>query len=302
MKPSPITILQSDLYREKAITVHLKRDDLIGGPAQGNKMRKLKYLIQDATKKKADTLITFGGAFSNHLYATAWAAQQNDFKSTGYVRGEIDPKNPTMIACAGWGMEVRPLSRAEYSLKDSAAFLEEVRNRYPRGYVIPEGGFSELAMEGMAECAKEIEHEGKYDIWVVPCATGATLGGLLQGAHDAQEFIAMSVLKGKEIDGLPTGVKSERERIKVVAAHRGGFGKFPLELITYIKDFADMHSIYLDPVYTGKMMFKLDELIQSDFFALGTRLLVIHSGGHQGIRGYNYRFGGVLSLPPRGSS
>ncbi len=274
----------------------MKRDDLIGGHAQGNKMRKLKYLIRDAVTQKADTLITFGGAFSNHLYATAWAAQQNNLKSVGYVRGEIDPKNPTMRACAGWGMKLHPLSRTEYRQKDSPEFLEEVRNKYPQVYIIPEGGLSELAMRGMAECAAEIEQHGKYDVWVVPCATGATLGGLLQGAQGKQEFIAMSLLKGGDFDGLPPTVGHHRGRTKIVAAHLGGFGKFPAELIAYIKGFHHQHSIFLDPVYTGKMMLRLDELIRHDFFAPGSRLLVLHTGGYQGILGYNYRFGEVLSV------
>lgn len=296
MKPSPITTLRSDLYEEKGVSVHLKRDDLIGGHAQGNKMRKLKYLIQDAIAKKSDTLITFGGAFSNHLYATAWAAQQNDLKSVGYVRGEIDRENPTMIACEGWGMELRPLSRAEYLFKDSSEFLEKVKVKYPRGYVIPEGGLSDLAMQGMAECAKEIEQHGKYDFWVVPCATGATLCGLLQGAQTTQEFMAMSVLKGADIDGLAKEVKSHEERIEIIPAHLGGFGKFPSELIAHIKDFHHQHNIILDPVYTGKMMLQLDELIRDDYFLPRSRILALHTGGHQGSVGYNYRFGEVLPV------
>lgn len=276
-------------------------DNNINVKFSGNKIWKLKHNLITAKSRKFRTLLTFGGAFSNHIAAVATAGNLLNFNTIGVIRGEIFfPLNKTLEYAKGQGMEFFPISRREYRQKSQKEFLDKLSERFDNPYIIPEGGTNLLALEGCAELMKSIPNE--YDFVCVACGTGGTIAGLIAGSEGKGQILGFPALKGgdflqDDIQQLLDDYDCNYENWQLVTGyHFGGYAKFKPQLIEFINQFKQIHDIQLEPIYTGKMVFGVMDLIQKDFFPKGSRILVIHTGGLQGIEGFNERFGDLLKV------
>jgi len=284
--PSVLTQLLDPLFKEKEIELWVKRDDLIHPIISGNKWRKLKYILDHALTLGADSIISMGGAYSNHLHALAFAGKQLNLKTLAYIRGER-PKNfsPTLKDLQLWGMELRFVSRTEYRELRGYKSHDSLPGLDKGQYWLPEGGATELALKGVAEIISEINLD--YDILCVPCGTGATLAGLIK-ANTAENMIyGFSALKGGDFlfQDVEKLLKQQTTNWTVqLDYHFGGFAKTNNELKLFMQHFLSQHAIELEPVYTAKMFYALYDLIQQDQFKPGQRLIAIHTGGLQGNR------------------
>ena len=284
---------------EHETRLHLLREDLVGGAVQGNKYRKLYYNLQEAKRLEAKTLLTFGGAYSNHIAAVAAAAQQFGFKAIGYIRGdELATKwknNPSWFQAAQRGMEFRFISRSDYRQRNEAEFLEQLQSEYPQAYIIPEGGTNALALKGCAEILGA--HTAVYDYICVPVGTGGTIAGMSHSAQAHQHLIGFSALQGdflkRDIASLTTATNWS---LNAEFAF-GGYGKINSALITFINQFYKEYGIALDPVYTGKMLYGLFALLKASKFPENSRILAVHTGGLQGIAGMRQKIA-QKGLPP----
>ncbi len=295
--PSPWQPLFHPLAAHKGIELFVKRDDLIHPHISGNKWRKLRYNLSQALLQRHDTLLTFGGAFSNHIAATAFSAKACELKSIGIIRGEeADLRNPTLSFATAQGMKIVPVSRADYARKTEPLYQENLRDAYGGFYLIPEGGANYYGVNGCMEISHEI---GKHtDVLICACGTGTTAAGIALGLQQGQKLIGIPVLKGasfleKDIwqhifsvlgDEALTAEVYERCEL-VHDYHFGGYAKVNDTLLHFIQQLEKESGILTDPVYTGKLFYAVFDLIQKDFFAPGTRVSVVHTGGLQGIRG-----------------
>ncbi|MDC7997521.1 1-aminocyclopropane-1-carboxylate deaminase/D-cysteine desulfhydrase [Gilvibacter sediminis] len=277
----------------------LLREDLLGGAVQGNKYRKLHYNLQHAQELGAQTLLSFGGAYSNHIAALAAAAASIGMRSIGIIRGEeLQDKweeNPTLGKAVALGMELIFVSRAEYRLRNQESYLIELQEKYPEAYIIPEGGTNDLALQGCREILGA--HTQDYDCICVPVGTGGTLAGISQAAMAHQKLIGFPALKGDfMVDGVAQWTTTSNWELNTDYAF-GGYGKITAPLIAFINQFKQAHGIALDPVYTGKMLFGLFELLKADRFPEKSRILAVHTGGLQGIAGMRQKIA-QKGLPP----
>jgi len=295
-KESPLQKIEDDLLRDKGITLYIKRDDLIHEHIQGNKWRKLKYNLYEARLNKQNTLLTFGGAYSNHIYATAAAAKLFHFKAFGIIRGE-EPvvKSETLLFAEAQGMELYYMDREMYRQKDDPMNIESLRVQIGDFYYIPEGGTNVHAVEGAEEIIEELNVP--FDYVCTACGTGGTLAGLVVGLKGEKQAIGFSSLKGD--DTLTANVNALVKAYTSVEFsnfsvnfdyHFGGYAKVKPELIQFIKDFKRQHNIQLEPVYTGKMFYGLFDLIAKDYFPKGSSIVALHTGGLQGLNGYKEYF------------
>ncbi|MDH5483942.1 MAG: pyridoxal-phosphate dependent enzyme [Gammaproteobacteria bacterium] len=291
--PSPVTPLNSRLLDDKNIHLFIKRDELIHPDLQGNKWRKLKYNIERARQLQQDTLLTFGGAYSNHIHATAAAGHLFNFKTIGIIRGEeYNPLNPTLEDARNWGMQLHYVNRVEYRQKTEKNFLEKLVEQYGDFYLIPEGGNNEYAIQGCAEIIDEVE--GEYDYICVDCGTGATASGIIYGSGGNSQILVFPVLKNASFisnDIITTLNKYTNGNFYnwklILDYHFGGFAKTKPELFEFINNFEREFGVILDPVYTGKMLYGIFDMIKNNYFKKESRILVLHTGGLQGKRGYN---------------
>jgi len=295
-KPPIYQQLNSPLFNERQIEVTVKRLDLLHPDVQGNKFYKLHYNLKAAKDLGLGKVLTFGGAYSNHIHATAFAAEANGLESIGVIRGEVKvPLNPTLEDARNQGMLLHPLSRADYRHKDSPSILRNLKLQFGDFYLIPEGGTNAMAIKGTKEILTE--QDLNMDFITTPIGTGGTFVGLLGSASPKQQVIGFSALKGEfiysEIDEL-------LQKHKIIpkctyniqtAYHFGGYAKHKPPLIQFMQELKEKANLPLDPVYTGKMMFGLFDLIQKDSFPNGSKILVLHTGGLQGIRGFEQRLG-----------
>lgn len=277
-----------------SIEVFLQREDLIHPFVNGNKCYKLKYNLQKAKEGNYDTLLTFGGAYSNHIYAVSAAAKLYGFNSIGIIRGEeYQPLNPTLQFAVNNGMELHYLNRATYRRRTDSKFREGLAKQYGRVYVIPEGGTNELALKGVAEILDNITIE--FDCLCSAVGSGGTLAGLISGLMCAKKIIGFSALKGGEYltetikELLPATIKQCNNWTINTNYHFGGFAKINKELIDFIEWFKIENSISLEPLYTGKMMFGLNDLIKQNYFPSNSKIVAIHTGGLQGLEGMKSR-------------
>jgi len=290
--PSPLQKLEDDFLLQKGIELYIKRDDLIHAHIQGNKWRKLKYNLFDARLNGIHTLLTFGGPFSNHIYATAAAAKLFHFKAIGIIRGEEhEILSPTLNFAASQGMELYYMDRESYRQKDDPTNIESLRAQIGNFYLVPEGGTNALAVEGVAEIIEEIDIPFNYIC--TACGTGGTLAGLVSGLKGEKQAIGFSSLKGtdtltpkvSELVSYFTGFDYSNFNINF-DYNFGGYAKVSPELISFIKDFKLRYHIQLEPVYTGKMFYGLFDMIRNNRFAKGSTIIALHTGGLQGLSGY----------------
>ncbi|MFV5695983.1 1-aminocyclopropane-1-carboxylate deaminase/D-cysteine desulfhydrase [Flavobacterium sp. LB3P122] len=273
------------------ISVHIKREDLIHPFVSGNKFRKLKYNLLQAKEENQKTLLTFGGAFSNHIAAVAFAGKEKGFKTIGVIRGdELGSKisgNPTLLFAQNCGMQLEFISREEYRLKNEISFLENLKQKFGSFYIIPEGGTNVLAVKG---CKEILTHrDAKFDYICCPVGTGGTISGIINSVLPHQKVLGFPALKG---DFLKTEIRNfaQNENWELITDyHFGGYGKVNNELIGFINQFYKDNQIPLDPIYTGKMVFGVMDLIHKNYFPAHSKILLIHTGGIQGIQGMNIK-------------
>jgi 1-aminocyclopropane-1-carboxylate deaminase len=266
------------------------RLDKIHSGASGNKFFKLKYNFLEAEEKGYEKILTFGGAFSNHIVATAISAKACGFKSIAIIRGE-EVINPTLNLAKKNGMELYFIDREEYRNKDHPDFISEIQTRFQNPYIIPEGGTNKKAILGTAEIHDFIPKH--YNLISACFGTGGTLAGLINGKANHQKVLGISVLKGDWVKNeLKSLVGKETNNWELSSQyHFGGYAKWKPELIDFIKEFYEKTAVPLDPIYTGKMMYGLMMEWKKDNISSDDRILVVHSGGLQGIAGFNERFG-----------
>ncbi|KGL59463.1 MULTISPECIES: 1-aminocyclopropane-1-carboxylate deaminase/D-cysteine desulfhydrase [unclassified Polaribacter] len=284
------------VLEEKKVELFIKREDLIHPYVSGNKFRKLKYNLQEAKKLKKKALFTYGGAFSNHIVATAVAGKIAGFKTFGIIRGdELGKKleqtleeNATLREAHKNGMKFQFVSREQYRQKLSFGFVEKMKNKWGDFYVIPEGGTNCLAVDGCEEILNKEDSEFNYICSAV--GTGGTISGLINASKKNQKIIGFPALKGNFLsEEIKKYVGRKKNWSLQKAYHFGGYAKYDEELITFINNFTAETGILLDPIYTGKMLFGILDLVKKDMFSEGTKILAIHTGGIQGIQGINHQ-------------
>jgi len=287
---SPVQQVKDKLFDEQGIAVFIKRDDLIHPIISGNKWRKLKYILKKASAENKTHLVTFGGAYSNHLLATAAAAAKFGFKSTGIVRGE-DLNNNTLFLCRLHGMNLIFVDRESY--RDKPALFNQYFCDDPEAFFIDEGGAGAEGAKGCAELVDELTET--YDHIFCACGTGTTAAGIINGLQSHKlntEFHAVPVFKNggfmkDEIDQCLTAPTNYQLHTHY---HFGGYAKADDELIAFIKRFVADTGILIEPVYTGKMLYAIYDLAGKSYFKPGSKVLAIHSGGIWGLLGMKDRF------------
>lgn len=289
---APLEVKNQFVFKdeERNIEVFIKREDLIHPFVSGNKFRKLKYNLLQAKKENQKTLLTFGGAFSNHIAAVAMAGKLEGFKTIGIIRGdELADKiedNPTLKFAKENGMQFEFVSREEYSNKTDIYFLEALKSRFGNFYLIPEGGTNALAVKGCEEILTP--EDAVFDYVCCAVGTGGTISGIINSAYENQKVLGFPALKG---DFLQNEIRSfaQHDNWQLIAEyHFGGYGRINEELVLFLNQFSKQTKILLDPIYTGKMVFGVMNLIHNDFFPNNSKILIIHTGGLQGIAGMNW--------------
>lgn len=265
------------------VTLHVKRDDLIHPYVSGNKLYKLSYHVQEALAQGHKTLLTFGGAWSNHLVATAAYCKEKGLQCIGVVRGdelEKEPLNPSLQFCADQGMRLHFVSREEYRQKEESYFISRLNSLFGGFYLVPEGGAGALGAKGAAHIIDGIEG---YDIIACACGTGTTLAGIASVLPPYTKALGFSVLKGE--DGLSQIVEQYvgyRHNWEVVTGyHFGGYGKSTNELMAFKSDFELQTDIPLDKVYTAKLFYGLYDMIYKGLLPPNVKILAIHTGGYR---------------------
>ncbi len=293
--PTPLQELRDPVLEAHGVRVIIKRDDLIHPVISGNKWRKLKYNLFMARRQRYDTLLTFGGAYSNHIHAFAAAGRICGFNTIGVIRGEETlPLNPTLQFAVDCGMHLHYVDRKRYRDKSDAEFIQNLRDRFGRFFHVPEGGSNLLAMTGCSEIAAELEDalSDDFDVVACPCGTGATLAGLAAGLQEEKRVIGFAVLKGS--DFLTDDVRSllaawgekalDNWHIETTY-HHGGYAKLSTELVDFIDGFEQRNRLALEPIYTGKMLYGLYDMIRRGAFKRGETIVAVHTGGLQGLAG-----------------
>ncbi len=289
------TTQNQELHLPYNVSLTVKREDLIHPHISGNKYRKLKYNIAFAKANTYKTLLTFGGAYSNHIAATALAGMHYGFQTVGVIRGEelgVDlektlKENTTLAQAVSCGMQLKFVSREMYKQKEEASVLRLLKKEYPDAYMLPEGGTNELAIKGCEEILAEADLS--YDYICCAVGTGGTISGIINSSSPSQKILGFPALKGNFLNAELEKLTTKPNWGLQQAYHFGGYAKVTEELVSFINDFKKTHGILLDPIYTGKMMFGIFDLISKGYFPQNSRILAIHTGGLQGVAGINQK-------------
>lgn len=269
--------------------VFIKPDYLNHPFISGNKYRKLKYNILEAQQFQKTRLLTFGGAYSNHIAAVAAAGSEFGFKTIGVIRGEeLVAKvadNPTLSFAKKQGMHFHFVSRESYRLKATNDFIESLKSKFGDFYLIPEGGTNTLAIKGCEEILTE--NDKNFDFICCSVGTGGTISGIINSSGTSQNILGFPALKGEFLKEEISKFANNPNWDLISDYHFGGYAKINTELISFINEFKAQYGLPLDPVYTGKMMYGVFDLIRQGYFPKGAKILAIHTGGLQGIQGMN---------------
>jgi 1-aminocyclopropane-1-carboxylate deaminase len=282
--PSILTKVHDAVLDKYQVELWIKRDDLLHPIISGNKWRKLKYILNHALSVGADTLISMGGAYSNHLHALAYVGKLLNLKTIGLIRGE-PILTPSLQDMREWGMELRFVSRSDYRLLRQYKQWTDLPDLTVRQYWLPEGGAHTLALQGVAELVHEIDMS--YDILCVACGTGTTLAGLVNTAADNVSVLGFAALKNAgfltaDVNALLTQPRTNWHIN--LDYHFGGFAKTNAELLAFMSDFEARTHIPLESVYTGKMLYGLYDSLKKQTFQANQRIIAVHTGGLQGKR------------------
>ena len=277
------------ILKEKEISLYIKREDMIHPLISGNKYRKLKYNIIEAKNEGFDSLLTYGGAFSNHIVATACAAKENGLKSIGIIRGEELAfkwqENPTLTTATAFGMQLKFITRKQYKNKYSKEFIEELKVEYNDFYLLPEGGTNDMAVKGCEEIL--IGNDSDFNVICCSVGTGGTIAGIINSARPEQHVIGFPALIGDFLKEDICKFASNMNWELQTRYNFGGYAKINIELIDFINDFKEKTQIPLDPIYTAKMIFGILDMVKKNEFKRHSKILAIHTGGLQGIEGMN---------------
>ena len=273
---SPETNNQEIILENTNFRLFIKREDLLHPYISGNKFRKLKYNLAQAKKENKTTLLTFGGAFSNHILAVAAAGKEYGFKTIGIIRGEeLKEKigeNPTLQKAQDFGMFFEFVTREIYRKKNNPKILEELGNKWGDFYVIPEGGTNDLAVKGCEEIL--ISEDEKFDYICCAVGTGGTISGIINCSKSSQQVLGFPALKGDFLREDIRKFVSKSNWDLITDYHFEGYAKVSEELIVFINGFYQKHKIPLDPIYTGKMMFGIIDLINKNYFPKNISLVL----------------------------
>lgn len=271
------------------IQLFIRREDLIHPFVSGNKFRKLKYNLEQAKLEGQTTLLTFGGAYSNHITATAYAGKENGFETIGVIRGDelatSIETNPTLVFAQQCGMQFYFVSREEYRKKDTTEFLQKLKQLFGSFYLVPEGGTNNLAVKGCEEILTNDDRT--YDYICTSVGTGGTISGIINSAFPYQKVLGFPSLKGSFLQKDIRKFAANQNWKLIEDYHFGGYAKVTDDFIHFLNAFYQETKISLDPVYTGKMVFGVIDLIKKNYFPDYSKILLIHTGGIQGIQGMN---------------
>lgn len=288
---APVINEKVPLSFKNGIELYLKREDKIHPKVSGNKYRKLKYNLEEAKRQGFTKLITFGGAFSNHISTMAAAGQICQMQTIGVIRGdELEPKiseNPTLRYAQSCGMKLHFVSREWFRQKHTPEFKHYLNTIFGEFYYVPEGGTNELAVKGCQEILTE--QDAFFDFITVAVGTGGTISGIINSSFSNQKVFGFPALKG---EFLSEEIKkyTQKNNWKLFRQyHFGGYAKVNDEFINFLNNFYEKTKIPLDPIYTGKMIYGILDLIEEDFFPANSKILAIHTGGLQGIFGMNQK-------------
>ncbi len=298
--PSPLYKMEDNLFLEKKLNVFIKRDDLIHPEISGNKWRKLKYNLLHAKAQGFENIVTFGGAYSNHIYATAAAGKYFGFETTGIIRGdELNENSSTTLKFAAeCGMKLHFISRNDYRALRTSGDIHSFTNgrrtaSVIQPLIIPEGGTNEFALGGVGEMVREIESQLGFapDYIICPVGTGGTIAGIIAHADQKSKVLGICVLKNgqyleNEIKSLLSfnlslgeGRAADALEGLFLDFHHGGYAKKTPQLQTFIEAFEAKYNFKIEPVYSGKMFFAFDELLKNDYFPLNSTIVLVHTGG-----------------------
>jgi 1-aminocyclopropane-1-carboxylate deaminase len=285
---TPLIPLRDTLLDRAGVQLLVKRIDLTHPVISGNKWYKLKYNLRAAIEQGHKTVLSFGGAYSNHIHALAGAGAELGLNTIGVIRGEPHtPLNNTLQFCVDQGMQLHYLSRTDYREKNSPEIFEKLQQQFGDFYLVPEGGSNALAVKGCAEIITELTNE--FDVIATACGTGGTLAGLIAGLKGNKQALGIAALKGA--DFLYDDIRSllsqaghpEYQNWSInLDYHFGGYAKTKPELINFIHEFEADYGIPLEPIYTGKLFYGLFDLINKGYFSRGTTIVALHTGGLQG--------------------
>jgi 1-aminocyclopropane-1-carboxylate deaminase len=271
------------LLDRHGVSLSMVRDDLLHPMIAGNKWWKLKHALLDAAKRRLPMLLTFGGPYSNHILAVAAAGRLFGFKTVGIIRGEeARPLNPVLVQARQWGMQLVGISRAQYRKKTEPRFLSELESDWGPCMILPEGGSGSFAVQGASEMVRRMTKD--YDILCCPVGTGGTMAGMVLGAREQSKVLGFSVLKGgnflaRDIRGLlQVHSPVARSWELVTRYHFGGYARSDDALLTFCNLFRSSQGVSLDPVYTGKMMCGIVDMLGKGRFRKGSRIVAWHTG------------------------
>ena len=286
---TPLQRIDDAEFRQRQVELWIKRDDLLHMVISGNKWRKLKYILDDVLHSGSDSIVSMGGCYSNHLHALAFAGQALGLNTAALVRGEEPAQfNPTLADLRGWGMSLRFISRDAYRQLRHYKTPDSLPGLTAGEYWLPEGGACGLALQGVAEIIREIDMS--YDVLAVACGTGTTLAGLISQAPVSSRVLGVAALKNAgflvaDVQAMLAEQGIYRDSWQVLLDyHFGGFGKTSPDLLAFMRQFQAEHDIALEPIYTGKLLFALYDLLKQGYFSAGQRIVVLHTGGLQGWR------------------
>ncbi|AFL81170.1 1-aminocyclopropane-1-carboxylate deaminase [Aequorivita sublithincola DSM 14238] len=288
---SQLVKIDLSLFYCHGYSLFIQREDLLHPFVSGNKFRKLKYNLIEARKQKQNTLLTFGGAFSNHIAAVAAAGKEFGFKTIGIIRGEelINKvsENATLSFARDCGMELQFVSREAYRNKDEVGFINNLKQQLGDFYLLSEGGTNDFAVKGCEEILTE--ETNSFDYICVPVGTGGTMAGLIKASKENQQVLGFSALKGS-FQSSEIAKYTSKTNFEITDNYCfGGYGKIDSDLIRFINEFKEKTNIPLDPVYTGKMMYGIMDLLKKGHFKENSRIFAVHTGGLQGIAGMNQK-------------
>lgn len=343
-QPSPLELFTPDWPGAEDVTIYVKRDDKIHPVVSGNKWRKLKQFIygyaeqyldgaegstnaegslhaegSSCTAKGSVRLISFGGGFSNHLHALGYVCHTLGIPLSAIIRGDYSATPTPMISdLTSWNVDIEYVDRITYKKRDSAEYLNSLKERFSPAIIIPEGGSQKQAIEGVAELVSEIaealatNHNTEFDTIIAPVASGATMGGIVSALTPNQHAIGIGVLKGQDYleslvnQFLPPAILTKKIVTKELAAkapainveenkansnwhinhkyHCGGYAKAPPYLKAFCENFNNAMPFKVEPVYSGKVFFALKDMLKKGTFKSGSKIIVLHTGGLQGAR------------------
>lgn len=278
------------IIKNELIELSILREDLLHPEISGNKYRKLKYNLLDFQQKNYTSVLTFGGAYSNHIAAVAAAGKEFNFETIGIIRGqEIKQKldqNPTLNFAQNCGMKLYFITREQYRDKTDLNFINSLKEKFGNFYLVPEGGTNDLAIKGCEEILGN--HTQEFDIICTAVGTGGTISGLINASKSHQTILGFPALKNSSflIEEIQNHTHQTNWKL-IQNYHFGGYGKISHELICFLNDFKKKYNVPLDPIYTGKMMYGVFQLIKQNHFPSQTKILTIHTGGLQGTEGIN---------------